>query len=562
METLKKLRWQIVVLLLTLVVVAVLLATQQSGQPQVYNQPTAGGVYSEALIGTLGRLNPLLDWYNQPDRDVDRLLFSGLVRFDEYGLPRPDLAESWGISIDGTVYNVSLRPDARWHDGTPVTSDDVLFTIELLKSEGSRYPQDIKDLWNSIQVEKLDDHTLKFTLPEPFAPFLDYLTFGILPAHLLGDLSPADLADAPFNIAPVGTGPYQFDRLLVENGQIQGVVLTAYPDYVGGRPYIDQVIFRYYPNAQAALEAYRAGEVMGIGNITEDILPEALADDTLGLYTSRMPQLSMVFLNHSAEEAPFLQEVEVRRALLLGLNRGWIVNRILNGQGIIANGPIFPNTWAYYEGLEAVPYAPEEAIQLLKEAGYLLPAEGEVREKEGQPLQLTLLYPDDELHASIAASIQRDWAAIGVGVRLEALPYDQLIADRLANRTYQAALVDINLARSPDPDPYPFWHQSEATGGQNYTTWNNRAASEYLEQARINPDPEERRRLYRNFQVVFAEELPALPLYYPVYNYGVSKQVQGVQVPPLFDPSDRFNTLNQWYLVTRRALQSDATQEP
>ncbi len=562
METLKKLRWQIIVLLLTLAVVAVLLATQQTSLPQVYNQPTTGGIYSEALIGSLGRLNPLLDWHNQPDRDIDRLIFSGLIRFDEYGLPRPDLAESWGISIDGTVYNLSLRPDARWHDGQPVTSDDVLFTIEMLQSEASRYPQDIKDLWRKIQVEKLDDHTIKFTLPEPFAPFLDYLTFGILPSHLLGDLTPEALADAPFNIAPIGTGPYKFDRLLVENGQIQGVALTAFEGYSGGRPYMDQIIFRYYPNAQAAWTAYQEGEVMGIGNITPEILPSALTDDTLALYTSRMPQVSMIFFNHNADEAPFLAEAEVRRALLLGLNRRWIIDRLLNGQGILANGPIFPGTWAYYEGLEALPYAPEEAIQLLKQAGYRLPAEGEVREKDGQPLQFTLLYPDDALHQTIAESIQRDWRAIGIRLELEAVSYEQLIYERLANRTYQAALVEINLSRSPDPDPYPFWHQSEATGGQNYTGWNNRAASEYLEQARINPDPQERRRLYRNFQVVFAEELPALPLYYPVYTYGVSKQVQGVQVAPLFDPADRFNTIMQWYLVTRRSLQPTPSPEP
>lgn len=561
MTLIKKLRWQLLILAVTLGVVGLLLSTRQAGLPQVYDQPTQGGVYTEALIGTLGRLNPLLDWDNQADRDVDRLIFSGLVRFDATGLPHPDLAASWGISIDGTIYNVSLRPEARWHDGEPVTSDDVLFTIELLKGPASRYPQDIKDLWNSVQVEKLDDHTLKFTLPEPFAPFLDYLTFGILPKHLLGDVPPAQLADAPFNIAPVGTGPYRFDHLLVENGQIQGVVLSAFEEYAGGMPYIEQVIFRYYPNAQAAWNAYQEGEVLGIGQVTTDILPGALQDETLALYTVRQPQISMVFFNHNSEDAPFLAEKDVRQALLLGLNRRWIVDRILNGQAIIANGPIFPGTWAYYEGLETVPYDPDQAIELLKKAGYTLLADSQTREKEGVALAFTMLYPDDALHAEIAENIRKDWERLGVTVTLKAVPYDQLIFENLAGRNYQAALVEINLSRSPDPDPYPFWHQSEATGGQNYTGWDNRAASEYLEQARINPDPAERRRLYRNFQVVFAKELPALPLYYPVYNYGISQQVQGVQVAPLFDPADRFDTISRWYLVTRRALQPTATAE-
>ena len=558
----KKLRWQILAVILTLVVVAVLLLTQQSGAPQIYNQPVEGGVYSEALIGSLGRLNPLLDWNNQPDHDIDRLIFSGLVRFDEYGLPRPDLAESWGISVDGTVYNVSIKPDAVWQDGEPVTSQDVLFTIDLLKSGASLYPQDIKDLWAQVDVQALDDKTLKFTLPEPFAPFLDYLTFGVLPQHLLADVPPESLADAPFNIAPVGSGPYQFDHLLVENGQIQGVVLQAFDDYAGGRPYIDQIIFRYYPSAVAALDAYRQEEVLGIGNVTDKILPDVLSDDTLALYSGRMPQMSMVLFNLKSDEAAFLQDADVRHALMLGLNRQWMIDHILGGQAILARGPIFPNTWAYYDGLEAIPYDPDKAVDMLKKAGYVLPAEGDVRAKDEIAMRLTLLYPDDALHAQLAEAVQRDWARLGVAVTLQPVTPDALLHEALEPRDYQAALVDINLSRSPDPDPYPFWHQSEATGGQNYAQWDNRAASEYLEQARINPDPQERARLYRNFQVVFAEELPSLPLFYPVYNYGVSVQVQGVQVPPLFDPADRFNTVTQWYLVTRRALQPTATQEP
>ena len=171
------------------------------------------------MVGSLGRLNPLLDWNNPADRDIDRLVFSGLIKFDSHGLPQPDLAESWGTSTDGTIYNFTIRPKAEWHDGTPVTSDDVIFTIDLIKSS-SLFPQDIRDLWSQIDVKKLDDKNLKFTLPEPFAPFLDYATFGILPKHLLGTTVPDQLANARFNIDPVGTGPYKFDHLIVTNGHI------------------------------------------------------------------------------------------------------------------------------------------------------------------------------------------------------------------------------------------------------------------------------------------------------------------------------------------------------
>ena len=174
----------------------------------------------------------------------------------------------------------------------------------------------------------------------------------------------------------------------------------------------------------------------------------------------------------------------------------------------------------------------------------------------------TLLHPDDALHTQIAQAIQSQWAKIGVRVDLQAMPYNQLVLNSLASRAYQSALVDLNLSRTPDPDPYPFWHQAEATGGQNYSQWDNRPASEYLEQARVTADPSLRTRLYRNFQVVFAKELPALPLYIPVYTYGVDSQVQGVQVAPLYDPSDRLATFTQWFLRTRRALEQDATSTP
>ncbi len=558
----KQLRWQILMVVATLAVVGVLLITQQPvGPVQVLPQPVSGGVYSEGLVGSLGRLNPLLDWNNPADRDVDRLLFSGLIRFDERGLPQPDLAESWGVNAEGTIYNFTLRPNAVWHDGQAVTSDDVIFTIELLKSNGSLYPQDIKDLWANVEVRKLNDKNLKFTLPEPFAPFLDYLTVGILPKHILETTPPEGLASAEFNIQPIGSGPYKFDHLILSGGQISGVVLTAFDAYYGKPPFIPQVVFRYYPSAAAALDAYEQGEVLGISRISADVLQRALALPNLSVYTSRLPQISMVMLNLNNPEVPFLQNAQVRRALMLALNRQRMISTLLQGQAIVAHSPILPGSWAYYDGVEHLEYDPETAISLLKAEGYVIPAEGgTVRAKEGQALAFTLLHPDDELHTQIAQTLQASWAAIGVQVNLQAVPYDRIAFDYLGPRTYQAALVDLNLARTPDPDPYPFWHQAEATGGQNYAQWDNRTASEYLEQARVNTDFGVRTRLYRNFQVVFAKELPCLPLYSPVYSFAVDAQVLGVQVPPLYDISDRFSVITNWYLVTRRSLES-APQE-
>ncbi len=559
----KKLRWQILVVAVTIVIVALLLLSQQPVSVITLPEAAPGGIYTEALVGSMGRLNPMLDWNNSADRDVDRLIFSGLIRFDSRGLPQPDLADSWGASADGTIYNFSIRPNAVWHDGQPVTSDDVLFTIEMIKSAGSLFPQDVKDLWTQVEIKRLDDKTFQIKLPEPFAPFLDYATFGVLPKHLLESVPSDQLATAEFNLSPIGSGPYKFDRLLTSGGQITGVVLVPNPDYFIQPPFIEQVVFRYYPSSAAAFTAYQQGEVLGVSQLTNDVLGAALEEPTLSVYTSRLPQMGLVFLNNNNPNVPFLGNANVRRALLLGVNRNIIVSHILKGQAVIANGPILPGSWAYYDEIERFEYDPDAATALLKQEGYVIPAGGgDVRAKDGQFLTFTLVHPDDTIHTQIAQAIQTDWALIGVKVDLQAVGYDSLVNDFLTTRNYMAALADLNISRTPDPDPYLFWHQSEATGGQNYSQWDNRTASEFLETARTAADFTERARLYRNFQVVFTKDMPSLPLYYPVYSYGVDVQVQGVQVAPMYDVSDRLALITEWYLVTRRTLEEQATSAP
>jgi peptide/nickel transport system substrate-binding protein len=551
----KKLRWQILVVVLTLIVVGVLLLTHQPSNNPILPQPASGGTYTEALIGSFSRLNPLLDLNNPPDRDIDRLIFSGLIRFDSNGIPHADLAESWGVSADGTIYNFTIRANADWQDGTPVTSDDVIFTLNLLHSQYSDYSADVRSLWDSVQITRLDDKNIKFVLSEPFVPFLDYLTFGVLPKHLLEN-SPADqLANSAFNLAPVGSGPYALDRLIIENGQVAGVALTASKGYYGATSHIDQIVFRYFTTSAAAMDAYHQGDVQGISQLTSDILPAALIDPTMSVYSSRLPRLTMVLLNLKNNQVPFFQERNIRHALMAALNRQWMVDSLLGGQAIVANSPILNVTWAYYDGVQQTVFDTDAAAEALDAAGYVLPPSGIVRAKDTVSLTFTMAYPDDALHTRLAQTIQQNWAAIGVDVKIQPVSYDSLMNDYLVPRTYQAALVDLDMTRSYDPDPYPFWDQAEATGGQNYSQWDNRTASEYLEAARVNSDPNIRLRLYRNFQVIFARELPALPLYYPIYSYGVDQRVQGVQVAPLFEASDRFNNIIDWYLVTSRALQ-------
>ena len=554
----KKLRWQLVILVLALIAIGLLLLSQQPTQEQAVSvQPTTGGIYSEALIGAFGRLNPVLDYYNSPDRDIDSLLYRGLIHFDSVGIPQGDLAKSWGVSQDGKVYNFSIRSNAVFHDGQPVTSQDIIYTIDLLRNDNVPLPNDQKEFWRQIEINQIDERTLQFRLPEPFAPFLDYLTFGILPYHLLSNVDPANLANDPFNLTPIGSGPYRFESIGTENGRASSVTLSAFDDFYLGRPFIDQIVFRFYSDSQTALTAYRNGDVLGISQVSDTNLGEILGEPQLNLYTGRLPNLTLVYLNLDNPQLSFFQEPSIRKAMLMGINRQKIIDRILNSQAILAHGPILPGTWAYYENIEAVGYDPEQALTTIKNAGYTIPAEGgTVREKEGTKLSFELLYPDSPPYPAMAESIKNDWSVLGIEVNLRAMSFDELLQDHLEPRNYQAALATINLSRFPDPDPYPFWDQAQVREGQNYAMWNDRQASEFIENARINIDLGERTKAYYNFQVRFTTDMPALPLYYPVYSYAVDEQVKEVRIGSFFDPSDQFNNILNWYLVSMRPVGS------
>jgi len=368
----QKFRWQLLIVFITGLVVGVVLFFQQR-TPQVEvdvtPNPISGGSYTEALIGSFMRLNPVLDHFNQPDRDINRLLFSSLIRFDSSGLPVGDLAQSWSVSADGAVYSINMRTDAVWHDGTPVTTQDAIYTISLLQSQSTLIPANLQEFWSKISVNAISDSALEFSLPAAFAPFMDYLSFQILPAHLLGNLGIDQLVDHPFNLAPIGSGPYRFDSLETENGAITGVNLVSYEYYFKGKPFVDEIHFRYYPDEKSALDAYLEGGVDGLSKIRNDDLETVLNQTGLNLYSSRQPKLSIVFLNLRNASTPILQNPEFRKALMSGINRQMMIDDVLKGQGVLAQGPIMPGNWAYYPEQTAYRFDPDGARQILAGMG-------------------------------------------------------------------------------------------------------------------------------------------------------------------------------------------------
>lgn len=553
-------RWQALIAVGGLLLVGVLLVGRVSQLP-VGQQPAPGGSYREAVVGRPARLNPLFDHLNSVDRDIDRLIFGALVSFDYAGLPMPDLAEGWTISPDGIIYTFALRPGLRWQDGAPLTADDVVFTFGLLQQPDFPGRPDLVELWRQVQITKIDRWKVSFKLPEPFAPFLDYVGVGLLPVHALGDVVPTDLDQADFNLHPLASGPFQLESLDVRDGQIVGAILQPNPNYHGQRPFLNRLEFVFVDSPQQALEAYQRDEVDGVSRVTTEQLESAMALPAMQVYSGRLPEFTLIYLNLKASDVEFFQDKKVRQALLLGLNRQWMIDHLLHGQAFLATGPILPGSWAYHPNLQPLPFDPQRAADMLDELGWTLPENVEpgspdyIRRKGDQLMTFTLVTTDDAAHIQLAEAVQADWARLGVQTGVKAVPAAELLQDYLEPRAFQAALVDINLSRYPDPDPYPFWHETQKETGQNYGQFGDRNVSELLERARQTPDLQDRAKLYRTFQSRFADQVPALLLFYPVYSYGVDAKVQSVSLGPLFDTSDRFANVVEWYVLTRRAIE-------
>jgi peptide/nickel transport system substrate-binding protein len=555
----KRFRWQILIAVLGVALILLLILGVRGGTARIAPagpETVRGGKYTEALVGALQRLNPIFAYRNPPDRDVDRLVFSGLIRFDSAGVPLPDLAGGWVIGEDKLTYTLAIRPNAVWHDGKPVTAADAVYTYGLLQDKAYPGASDLATLWRSIKVEALQERVVRFTLPEPYAPFLDYLTVGLLPAHILSGAGVTDLDSLTFNLEPVGSGPFRVRTVLLdEANNITGVSLVPFEHYYGEKPILEQIDFLYYPTQDAAFAALEEGEVMGLGGLTPEETDVALQSERWNLYSARLPESALILLNLHNDDVKFLAEREIRRALLQAIDRQRIIGRLFDGQAIPAAGPILPGTWAADPALEPLAYDPIEAARALDAAGWVIPAGAEpgsdayVRVKDKQPLAFTLVYLEDPAQQAVAEAIRDDWARAGVRADLRAANMKSLLSDNLEPRTYQAALVNFNLSPYPDPDPYPFWHETQYPNGQNYAQLNDRAISELLETARTETNLAARTRLYQTFQYRFVYQTPALYLWLPVYTYAVDAKVTGVQFGPLFDAGYRLASVPAWYIL-------------
>ncbi len=574
----KYVRWQALLTILGIaLIVAVLFTIAPRPEPTVSRSTSMttvvrvrGGTYVEGMAGYPSLINPLFTHLNDVDRDLCALIFEGLTTVSEHDELLPLLAHHWHVSEDGLTYTFYLRDSVRWQDGAPFTADDVVFTTGLLQSEELPLPSPFSDLWRSVQVTKLDTHVVQFVLLEPYAPFLDYTTIGLLPAHLLADVPVSELDRHPFNYAPIGTGLLKMDAKASTSDRL---VLTANPYHrLWDEMMLDSIEFRFYPSYEHVLAAYEAGEVLGVSRILAEDLARARSNPNLQLLSAHLSGFSLILMNLNNPESLFLQDQQVRQALLYGLDRQGLVDAVLGGQGLVLHSPIMPQSWAYDPKVREYPYDPKRARSLLEEAGWvppdteqstlndLAPEDAKVRAKKGQVLEFTLLTNDVPDRIALAHAIAEQWAEIGARVHVEAVSMSDLTEVYLKPRAFQAALVQWQAW--PDPDPYPLWHSTQAEGnGQNYCGLKDRDADEAIEVARLMIDHGRRAELYKQFQEVFVERVPAILLYQPIYTYGLDSRVRNAQIAPMSDPSGRFKNVSQWAVLEKEVALSELNDQ-
>jgi peptide/nickel transport system substrate-binding protein len=422
----------------------------------------------------------------------------------------------------------------------------LFFTIGLMQDPEFPGVPYLRQLWAEITVEKLDNYTVRFMLPEPFPAFMEFTTIGILPVHILGDAPARDLLNQPFNLQPIGTGPFKLDSINAQSAQ-----LSANPFFSGPKPRLSKIAFEFFPSHLAAINAYRGGKVKGLGSIPPQSLPTIQTLTDLNLYTARLSGYNIIYLNlQTPESTPFFQSAQVRQAMLKGLDRQAIIDTALNGQGLVANGPILPWSWAYDHSQEPVDFDPEQARLLLDESDWVDSDGDGIRDQAGVPFAFTLLTGEEPAKIDMATTISDQWRQIGISATVEIAGAN--LGEQLANHTFEAALAEVSL--SGDPDPYPFWHQTQIEGGQNYAGWSHDTASQLLETPRTITDTGRRSDYYFEFQRIFYEETPALILNYPTFTFGVSNEIFNVQTAPMTNPRDRFTTITDWYMLTRQVV--------
>tara|TARA_B100000508_G_scaffold60333_1_gene47308 strand:+ start:346873 stop:348468 length:1596 start_codon:yes stop_codon:yes gene_type:complete len=498
--------------------------------------PAHGGSLTEGVVGSPRFVNPLLA-LSDTDRDLVELTFAGLMGVDKEGNLIPELAESYTLSEDGLTYTFIIKESATFHDGEPVTAEDVAFTVSKLQDPLIKSPKIAN--WLGVQTEVLDIRSVSFTLTEPYAPFLENATLGIIPKHIWKDVPSEEFPFSQFVVEPIGAGPYKVTNVQRNNsGILKEYNLRAFDEYALGKPYINNISLKFYGNESSLQKALARGEIES----AHSLIPENLPKD-LKVVTGPYLRVFGVFLNQNENEV--LSSIVVRKALSTSLDRQKIIDTVLSGYGTPLTSPL--------PGIPAttVENPIEEAIDVLERNGWEFSVENRVWEKKNDSIRITLRTSNIPELAQTAQIIKQSFEAIGVPTNLELYDTGELSQGVIRPRNYQGLLFGMVLGRVPDL--YAFWHSSQRNDpGLNVALYANVDADDALEHLRETHDAEEREEHLEEFLDEVDADIPAIFTHAPQMTYLIPQNLNGVSLPPLTTASDRFSNVHTWYRETEK----------
>lgn len=542
--------------------------------------PAQGGIHIEGALGIPRFINPALAQVSDVDRDITRLVYSGLMKYTKEGKLVGNLAENFSIQ-DEKIYTFKLHDTIFWHDGEPFTADDVVFTIKLIQDP--KYASPIRLNWQGVEVEKVDDRTVRFTLLNTYSPFLENTTVGILPKHIWENVSPKSFPLAEANLRPIGTGPYKFEKFQKDaSGDIKSYSLKANTQYYEKVPNLERIVFKFFESEDEAIVALKNGEISAMSFLSgsNSSQVEFLRDETI--HTFSLPRYFAVFFNQSKSKV--LKEKEVRQALAVATDREEIIRVSAAGKGQPAFGPIIRELLGYNPQIEGkYQFSLEQAKKILDDAKWLDTNGDGVREKilpgvqtndtatttvktkgakgtvkptpppaiEPTPLEINLITVQwPELEKTVRV-LKEQWEKIGVKVDIHSYTLGEIQQNFIRPREYETIVFGEVLGI--DPDPFSFWHSSQKKDpGLNLALYENKTADKLLEEARQTLNSETRAEKYILFQNAVSDDIPAIFLYSPSYLYPVSKNVKGMKEGKIGDPSWRFSDVADWYIKTKR----------
>jgi len=518
--------------------------------------PQDGGKYIEGVIGAPKYINPLYSSLNSVDADLAQLIYSSLFTRDNNGYLMPDLVTDYKISADQKAYTLTIRDDAQWHNGNPVTIDDVIFTFNNIKN--GQYQSPLRYNFNGVEAGKIDDRTIQFTLKEPYAPFMEFLTFGILPLGLWQDVTPQSMGLAELNLKPIGSGPYQFKSLTKDkNGNIKAYTLEANLDYYNSVPHIAEVVFKFFVAPEEMIAALNNNKIDAASYLAPEYYNEVIAPNSFNFHQLSLPQISGLFFNLN-NDSLVVSSPNVRQALAYAIDKRTMVEEVLPHQAQVIDGPILPNSFAFNDQINTYNYNPEKAKALLAEAGWELKTikdqagvEGTWLAKKEQILQIEITIPDNPQNLALAEKIKGYWETIGVKTTIKAVS-GRDVQNSLA-KTNSFTVLLYSLFGSIDPDPYTFWHSSQRSA-LNIAGYGNKKVDKLLEDARVNNNIETRTAKYKEFQILLTADAPAIFLYNPSYVYIQNKRIKGYAVQTINQPQDRLNNITGWYTKENKKI--------